>query len=321
MRVLRECLQTVNQDFKLGYAGWFAGLFTDMKPSEEELLLLQDDLFATFNSKHTKLPNKVLESLKAIAAHPGFRLNDFIASLPLLLSSQIKAIVNAMLTILDKVARTAIEKGEIICPEIAPVFLNWDEAIQKKAAKLIAQYGNRDSELIKESLAGYRDMILMSVREMLKPWLSAGPREQEENETGIELLPVTDEANRIPSIETLFMLKTEIAGITLLFLACCMICSEKMIRNYAGEIWLERAGSDLIDSFQFGFVIGKLLSAKWAPVKRLTDLITDNLMNISRKHNEALESMTKAALTQVSKSITNQKKLQVICDELNYKSK
>lgn len=626
IRVLRECLQIVTQDFKLGYVSWCTNLFVELKPTADELLLLQDELFATFDCRHTILPNKVLASIKTIASGPAFRVDDFISHLPVLFASDKKVILTSTLNILESAAKVHPDKRELICSELALVFFNKDESLQKKAAKIIVQYGNPASLSIKNALQTYADNILMSVKDILQAYLKEDNSSQIANEYQQEELVVIDESTAIKTIENvddlifflsqvfdasepyyydllpvaliklnnqldensigqlqipfqkayeimlcqpfwhsldyktkafqttrfswnvglykhllaaffvnyglylqkkypvatrfikemhkeaeehdknklrkaydfiqykllirpltewngkkyaiyksrhqimlyalsliekginipllstpthypcwidadilneriklyekmgitpdnadrelalsrsypltynrnlnsfyqqvtwqipeekekdatwtmrpvldisirdnirycigpldvkqfiltypsdpdvpfaqivkdrfrfsqipdaetrdflttsiavLYDLKVELKEMASLFVACSMICSDKTIRNYAGEIWLERVGFDMIDSYQFGLILGKLLSAEWAPVKRLTDLISANLLNVSRKHNLALEEMLKAILLQIKKPVTNLKKLQSIYNELN----
>ncbi|MDR2921301.1 MAG: DUF6493 family protein [Tannerella sp.] len=172
IRLLKACLNTVIQDFKRDLAGWYVDLFIYLQPTDEELLTIQDELFATFMGKYPKMTNRVLDFIKKIAGHKDFHTDSFVSQTGLLLSSDVKSIVNSTLAILDKAAESHIEKRTEICTCLPLVFLNKDESIQTRAAKIIMQYGNPSSPGLQETLHTYNTNILMSVREILKDFLA-----------------------------------------------------------------------------------------------------------------------------------------------------
>jgi len=118
------------------------------------------------------------------------------------------------------------------------------------------------------------------------------------------------------AIASLYDNKINVDGITSLFLACCMLCSEKNIRNYATEIWIERTSYHLIDNQHFGTLLGKLLSKEWAPVKRFTDAAINQLLSIDAHHNQQLEHVVISILMQIKQPVTNLKKLLELYSEL-----
>lgn len=117
-------------------------------------------------------------------------------------------------------------------------------------------------------------------------------------------------------ISVLYESKINIDPMTTLFLACCMLCSEKNIRNYAAEIWLERSINQQIDNRLLGQTLGTLLDAEWAPVKRLTDMAVSNFLSASPQHNVALQQTVEAVLSHITRPVTNLKKLLEIYNEL-----
>jgi len=204
-RVLKECLLTVNIDFKNYVAGWFTDLFVFMEPTKEDLLQIQDELFISFMSKFSKMINKSLDEVKKIASHKDFHIDDFILRLPLLLSSETKSIVASSLMVLEKAAAACTDKREMICVEIAPVFLNKDEAIQTRAAKIITKYGSPDSVLITSTLLNYADSLLMSVKPLLLDYLTDTGEVATTEELTVSdnlQLDIFSENNRVPQIDT-----------------------------------------------------------------------------------------------------------------------
>ncbi len=75
---------------------------------------------------------------------------------------------------------------------------------------------------------------------------------------------------------------------TYLFLATGLLCSDKVARELASEIWVKANSENKINNALLGEIIGKLELGEYAPLKRFTDLFAASLFNISNKHNESL---------------------------------
>lgn len=78
---------------------------------------------------------------------------------------------------------------------------------------------------------------------------------------------------------------------TYLFLATGLLCSDKVARELAAEIWIKANLENKINNVQLGEIIGKLELGEYAPLKRFTDLLTTSLFNVSKRHNEYLFSL------------------------------
>lgn len=78
---------------------------------------------------------------------------------------------------------------------------------------------------------------------------------------------------------------------TYLFLATGLLCSHKIAKELAAEIWIKASAQNKMNNILLGEILGKLELGEYAPLKRFTDLLTANLFNISKKHNEALLSV------------------------------
>jgi hypothetical protein len=57
-----------------------------------------------------------------------------------------------------------------------------------------------------------------------------------------------------------------------LFIATCMIASDKTIITYAAEIWIQAVQQDTINSHLIGTILGKHQRIEFAPLKHFTDL-------------------------------------------------
>jgi hypothetical protein len=137
---------------------------------------------------------------------------------------------------------------------------------------------------------------------------------------GLRHVDFSDENDKkliIYTLETLLTLKYRHGTISNLFIASCMISSDKTIRTYAAELWIKGVTEESIDSGSIGKIIGKHEHIELAPLKRFTDLVISNMFQISQKHNRALESLLECCIAQMNDSpISGCKKLLEIYTEV-----
>jgi hypothetical protein len=114
--------------------------------------------------------------------------------------------------------------------------------------------------------------------------------------------PNSENDKRILSktLESLMPLRFAFNESTHLFLASCMLCSDKTVRSFAAELWISAMRSTNVNSARIGEIIGIHQQAEYAPLKRFTDLISSNLLNISPRHNQQLEILLTKVLEQLS---------------------
>jgi len=108
--------------------------------------------------------------------------------------------------------------------------------------------------------------------------------------------------------------------ITYLFIATLFLCDQKVTRETIAEWWTTYSEQGLIDQSRLGSIIGKLLSKKYAPLKRFTDIIQDYMYNLGKVHDENLYLLISHMIPSMSnKPITNAKKLLSFYSELKLK--
>lgn len=173
MRLFRACISVTDLFFKKDQLNWYVDLFEAMEPTTTELLTLQDELFASLSSTLSKKVNMGLSMIRKIASEKEFRREEFLQLVPVLLTSDIKATVTAALAVLEVLAKTDKNLRDNICQVTATAFLCKDEAIQTRAAKLIAKYAGSTDACLKTVLQSYLDTILQSVKPLLGDLLSA----------------------------------------------------------------------------------------------------------------------------------------------------
>ena len=106
-----------------------------------------------------------------------------------------------------------------------------------------------------------------------------------------------------------------------LFLAACFLCNNKTARQLVAELWLKANEYQVFDNQKLGAIAGQLLSAKYGPLKRLTDLFSSTMYNVSVSHNQALEELIgHLIINMIDTPITNTKKLLEIYLELTGKN-
>lgn len=172
MRVLRETLLTANRNFNKTQTGWFSDLFLALQPTTEELLELQDELFATLTCVQTKPVNTTLTIFRKLSKEKLFRAGELLPYLPILLSSETKSIISTTLAVVENILKKQPENNPETGITLCTAFLSKDEAIQKKTAELIARYMTPDAE-INATLSSYSANILMSVRPLLSDYLDS----------------------------------------------------------------------------------------------------------------------------------------------------
>lgn len=94
-------------------------------------------------------------------------------------------------------------------------------------------------------------------------------------------------ANRLLNLQfALWQKHTTDAGY--IYFAMMLLHSKNTVKQLAGELWLKTIQEQNVETIRLGTFMGKLLHDDFAPLKRFTDLLTQQLMNVSNTHNQAL---------------------------------
>lgn len=198
-RFLRECLLAANRNFNKNVTGWFMDSFTALKPTDEELVELQDDLLAGLSSPQSKAVNTLLTHLKKIVGTSEFKSDEFSHYLPNLLSSEIKTVVIASLMLTEKIFQKKIIDPEMLGMALSTAFVSKDDGIQSKAAKIIHRYIPA-SENMMEALSHYSDNILTNVRPVLAKYIEE--KQPELDVITSEQLSLITDGNKVKVLES-----------------------------------------------------------------------------------------------------------------------
>lgn len=173
-KVLQEALLASNRNFNKVLSGWFIELFTVLEPTDNEILELQQEMYAVLSSTNSKPVNTVLQCIKKIIKHKSFDANAFLDNVPVLLTSTTKNIVVNTLGILEKLIKINKQLQLPICKTAVQVFIHASDELQARAAKLIITYEDQLNDDFIVTLAPYHDSLMSSARKLLDKYLTPG---------------------------------------------------------------------------------------------------------------------------------------------------
>jgi hypothetical protein len=199
-RLLREALLASNRNFNKNLSGWFADLFLKLEPATEEVIAIQPELFVLFSSPHSKVINTALQSCKAISDNPSFVVEEFLDAAAIVLASETKSVIASTLQVLEKLAKKHKEKRRQIVELLIPVFIQKDEALQSRAAKLVQKLGDKDDEALNALITSYSATLFSSTKEILKDFLQTTAQEEQPVAVASEKSHALTADTAIPSI-------------------------------------------------------------------------------------------------------------------------
>ncbi|MBC9934535.1 DUF6493 family protein [Chitinophaga qingshengii] len=183
--------------------------------------------------------------------------------------------------------------------------------ILKGPSPLLQEYLNGVGKYLSISISDVARLLLLTPNHpdvLLARILKSCQRSSgyyEVNETGIVL----------NTVQTLHSLDIPPSEMMYLSIALSMLHADKTVKGYAAEYWSSRV-PDRISSEKLGQTIGLQQRVAWAPMKRFTDLMATQTQ-ISRQHNEALETLLTACLSVFTeKPVKDLKKLLEVYGEV-----
>lgn len=171
-KLLRSNLKALNFNFSKDHNTWFLELFAYLEPSGKEILELQEELFIIFQSTQHSLFPGTLKIINQVITDKAFKTEEFLHAGSSLITLPTKNIVSALLLTVEKIAKNNNRYNEDSCLLLMPVFLNKDKTLQAKAAKIIAKYGNPESEKIQQELTLYKESLLSDAQTLLEKFLT-----------------------------------------------------------------------------------------------------------------------------------------------------
>jgi len=97
---------------------------------------------------------------------------------------------------------------------------------------------------------------------------------------------------------------------TYLFVATSMLYYDKTSRQLTSELWYKATLEGTMNHQLIGETLGKLEYNEYAPLKRFTDLVVSNMLNLSTLHNQGLHTLLSSMIANMNEeSIKGTKKL------------
>ncbi|MCB0840450.1 MAG: hypothetical protein KDD99_27475, partial [Bacteroidetes bacterium] len=176
-RLLKSCLTATQLNVNQRLVNWYIDLFSALKPTEKELLQLQQEMFLVLSIAHSKPKNYVVSQVKKICTKADFKVLTFLDYVPGLITSETKSLVNATLMVLEKISDKHPEYVSKICMLMVGTFIQTDSSLQARAAKFILKYGRPEDEALKSELSLYLPEISSESRKLLADFVSEAPQE------------------------------------------------------------------------------------------------------------------------------------------------
>jgi len=127
----------------------------------------------------------------------------------------------------------------------------------------------------------------------------------------------SDKRMVIACLQTLHEIWNDFGNMAHVFLGTCMLASDRTVSNIAGEIWVKAVNIGKISNEQLGKAIGLHERIEFAPLKRFTDLVSQNMFRVSDLHNQQLQILIEHILVELpDEPIKNLKKLVEIYAEV-----
>ena len=183
-KVAEECILSITRFSNKSITGYFFKMLEILNPTNEELLQLQDTLLQVLQSQHSKPINQTLKYLKRIHKDPSFNIVDFMEQVPLLLSWNIKVVVNGTLSLIDVLIRAYPQHAEALGLLCIQTLAQEDESLQIKAVKLLAKHKLLDNQTILDEIVIYVESLYHSTKALL-PSMQQSSAQNEE----IEITP------------------------------------------------------------------------------------------------------------------------------------
>ena len=166
-KLITECLLTSTRNFNKISVGFFFDIFEKLNATDQELITLQKHLFTVLQSQHSKPINQTLKYLKRIHKEPYFDIEGFMEQVPLLLSWNVKAVVNSTLSLLDALIKAYPDRKESLGKLALQALSQEDEGLQIKALKLLSKHKLLENRDILNEIEPYTEGLYQSAKVLL----------------------------------------------------------------------------------------------------------------------------------------------------------
>lgn len=168
---LLKCIEVLKKDWSRGLLLWFKELFNDVSPTNTDLLNCQNELMYLIATPYSGAVNFAIGALKKVSAEKEFDAPLFVEfTAAILHRTDCKGSTRTILSIYDKIAKQKTDLRAAICLNLCTVLLIDDLALQEKAVKLMAKYGNANFTQFKTQLNEVEGSIKGDLKKHLTPF-------------------------------------------------------------------------------------------------------------------------------------------------------
>jgi predicted DNA-binding WGR domain protein len=158
-----------NNNLKL----FFRKIIEDLRPSSDELIPFQENIFTFFNNSNPTITNYGSDLIKKIYVHPKFKTKSYLEWLEgLMMRSDCKAAIKNSLIILEKISKNNPKFNKSIAVLIADIYVVSDLSLQERTTKLILKIGNSKDAVLREKLSTMASYMQGTVKSSLGDFLN-----------------------------------------------------------------------------------------------------------------------------------------------------
>lgn len=146
---------------------------TEMNPVAEELLPLQENLFAGLQYAYAPVVNFAMELIKKIYEDQQFSVRSFLDWLePVMMATDNKTAIKAAFPILEKLNKAYPELNKRISGLLADVYVVPDLNLQERATKLLLKIADEKDPELSEKLSSYVSLMQGNIKASLNSFLT-----------------------------------------------------------------------------------------------------------------------------------------------------
>ncbi|MCP9763547.1 DUF6493 family protein [Lacihabitans soyangensis] len=169
-----KCLETQTKEWNNGLKTFFRGQFNQAKPTNLELLTLQNSIFPLIDYSFNQVANWSISLIKEIYQENDFELKKLCDWLPsIMMRDDCKSSIKSILTMFEKILKKDPNlKSDILNLATDALTINNLE-LQEKASKLILKYIDTNDIEIIEKLEMYTTQMVGNIRDTFHEYLES----------------------------------------------------------------------------------------------------------------------------------------------------
>lgn len=183
---IEQAILIQSKDWNNNLKSFFRKRLAELNPLADELLPLQESIFACLHYPYAPVVNLAMELIKKIYEEKKFNINSFLDWMePVMMATDNKTAIKTAFPVLEKLNKQHPKFNERITALLADVYVVPDLNIQERATKLLLKIASGKDLHLSEKLSSYVSLMQGNVRASLSSLLTEDTLliDQEETET------------------------------------------------------------------------------------------------------------------------------------------